>query len=329
MIYLKPLRVNASPIYANRASDVQYRVVNAARSVLVDWTNVGVAQILSNSGLYGATVAVDTSWGECEEQWRIAGTPFAAAAGFNANRALSSGYVNPDSGLYPAHVAFGSGLSGLAPSAELKVVSHDGTVVRDWSSSGVAELVVNSGLYGAELVLLSSYGVTQLLWRINRAGYGQTASFEVDAAALHAGSSVLNERQQQFFRRQFDVWALETGGAGPVDGTESDRAAYVRLYQNVKGRMQATHFNQQMTPFGRSDAPQTMTYNDLHVHCSYDVRGGYVAIETTPGVVSRQNAFIAVGVGEVRPDTFALAEYTHVWVTRFDVHGTNLADVYP
>lgn len=329
MIYLKPVRVNASSLYASHVSDVQYRIVNASRAVLVDWTNAGVTQIVSGSGLYGATVAVDTSWGECEEQWRIVGTPFAAAAGFNANRALASGYLQPDSGLYPAHVAFGSGLSGLAPSVELKIVAEDESVVRAWSSSGVAELVVGSGLYGAEIVLLSSYGLCSLLWRIDREGYDQTASQTVDAASLHAGSAILNDRQKEFYVRQFDVWALESGSAGPVDGTEADRSAYVRLYQSIKGRMQATHFNQQMTSFGRSDAPNSMTYNDLHLHCSYDVRNGYVIVETTPGVSSRQNSFISVGVGEVRPDKLAMAEYSHVWVTRFGLEGTNLLEVYP
>ena len=129
----------------------------------------------------------------------------------------------------------------------------------------------------------------------------------------------LNFLQTYFYTQTCDVWRRSTptsGISGPVSGTVPDPLTWTKVYSGIKWRDQTTRYNTTVDfmGLGRQDDPNFMTRNDGHFDVAYDIRDGDIIVETTSGIDSLSNSFVAVGQGEIRRSL--IANYTHVDLKR-------------
>jgi len=88
--YSQPIGINFGPLHTGLAGNVNYAVVGADGSTKVAATNAGVAELATGTGLYGATVTMQSTWGYVRVVWTVTGQSLAGEQVINTALAGSS-----------------------------------------------------------------------------------------------------------------------------------------------------------------------------------------------------------------------------------------------
>jgi hypothetical protein len=96
--YSQPIGINFGPLHSGLTGSLAYTVYDADGSVKIAATTIGISELAGGSGLYGASVTMQSTWGFVRVVWTVAGQNLAGEQVVNTTLAGSAYVAQAGSG---------------------------------------------------------------------------------------------------------------------------------------------------------------------------------------------------------------------------------------